>query len=153
MFIDFTPILGTILCISTLEYLLVRFNPYPQSFAFRDNELNSNNSRVSTATLQRVPVALVVTGKLLIIPLPIPTCVLCTRRGDLDPDCRTVQLMDCFDHVGPHGRHVCMVFEMLGCNLLSVIKRYNYHGIPIRVVKSMARQMCQGLDFLHRICK
>lgn len=76
-----------------------------------------------------------------------------TRRGELDPDCRTVQLMDCFDHVGPHGRHVCMVFEMLGCNLLSVIKRYNYHGIPIRIVKSMARQMCQGLDFLHRICK
>ena len=61
--------------------------------------------------------------------------------------------MDCFDHVGPHGRHVCMVFEMLGCNLLSVIKRYNYHGIPIRIVKSMARQMCQGLDFLHRVCK
>ncbi|CAM9500353.1 unnamed protein product [Ectocarpus fasciculatus] len=72
--------------------------------------------------------------------------------GELDPDCRTVQLMDCFDHVGPHGRHVCMVFEMLGCNLLSVIKRYNYHGIPIRIVKSMARQMCQGLDFLHRVC-
>ncbi|CAM9466325.1 unnamed protein product [Scytosiphon promiscuus] len=71
---------------------------------------------------------------------------------ELDPDCRTVQLMDCFDHVGPHGRHVCMVFEMLGCNLLSVIKRYNYHGIPIRIVKSMARQMCQGLDFLHRVC-
>lgn len=76
-----------------------------------------------------------------------------TRRGEPDPDCRTVQLMDCFDHVGPHGRHVCMVFEMLGCNLLSVIKRYNYHGIPIRIVKNMARQMCQGLDFLHRVCK
>lgn len=74
-------------------------------------------------------------------------------RGQLDPDCRTVQLLDCFDHVGPHGRHVCMVFEMLGCNLLSVIKRYNYQGIPIHVVKSMARQMCQGLDFLHRVCK
>lgn len=76
-----------------------------------------------------------------------------TSRLELDPDCRTVQLMDCFDHVGPHGRHVCMVFEMLGCNLLSVIKRYNYHGIPIRIVKSMARQMCQGLYFLHRVCK
>ncbi|CAM9293202.1 unnamed protein product, partial [Choristocarpus tenellus] len=70
----------------------------------------------------------------------------------MDPDCRTVQLVDCFDHVGPHGRHVCMVFEMLGCNLLSVIKRYNYHGIPICIVKSMAKQMCQGLDFLHRLC-
>ncbi|CAN0215285.1 unnamed protein product, partial [Discosporangium mesarthrocarpum] len=73
------------------------------------------------------------------------------KEGE-DPDCRTVQLVDCFDHIGPHGRHVCMVFEMLGCNLLSVIKRYNYHGIPIRIVQSMAKQMCQGLDFLHRLC-
>ena len=31
-------------------------------------------------------------------------------------------LHDSFFHTGPHGRHMCMVFSMLGCNLLSVIK-------------------------------
>ncbi|CAM9243495.1 unnamed protein product, partial [Phaeothamnion confervicola] len=69
-----------------------------------------------------------------------------------DADCHCVRLVDSFDHDGPHGRHVCMAFEMLGCNLLSVIKRYGYQGIPIPVVKSFARQICQGLDFLHRLC-
>lgn len=34
-----------------------------------------------------------------------------------------VRLLDHFDHVGPNGKHVCMAFEILGENLLSVIKR------------------------------
>eukprot|EP01047_Picozoa_sp_COSAG01_P046988 COSAG01_NODE_4450_length_5008_cov_2.475657_6_plen_67_part_01 len=33
-----------------------------------------------------------------------------------------VQLLDNFCHTGPHGTHVCMVFEMMGQNLLSLIK-------------------------------
>ena len=46
-----------------------------------------------------------------------------------------------------------MVFSMLGCNLLSVIKAFNYRGIPIEVVKRMIQGVCKGLDFLHRRCK
>jgi len=61
-------------------------------------------------------------------------------------------LHDSFFHTGPHGRHMCMVFSMLGCNLLSVIKAFNYRGIPIPVVKNMVRGICRGLDFLHRKC-
>lgn len=61
-------------------------------------------------------------------------------------------LYDSFFHSGPNGRHMCMVFSMLGCNLLSVIKAYNYRGIPVPVVKTIARGVCKGLDFLHRNC-
>lgn len=61
-------------------------------------------------------------------------------------------LHDSFFHTGPNGRHMCMVFSMLGCNLLSVIKAFNYRGIPIPVVKKMIRGICRGLDFLHRKC-
>ena len=61
-------------------------------------------------------------------------------------------LHDSFFHSGPNGRHMCMVFTMLGCNLLSVIKAYNYRGIPIPVVKNMIKGICKGLDFLHRKC-
>ena len=61
-------------------------------------------------------------------------------------------LHDSFFHTGPNGRHMCMVFSMLGCNLLSVIKAFNYRGIPIPVVKNMIRGICKGLDFLHRKC-
>ena len=61
-------------------------------------------------------------------------------------------LHDSFFHTGPNGRHMCMVFSMLGCNLLSVIKAFNYRGIPIGVVKKMIKGICKGLDFLHRKC-
>ena len=62
-------------------------------------------------------------------------------------------LHDSFFHTGSNGRHMCMVFSMLGCNLLSVIKAFNYRGIPIPVVKNMVRGICRGLDFLHRKCQ
>ena len=35
-----------------------------------------------------------------------------------------VSLLDHFEHNGPNGKHVCMAFEVLGENLLSVIKRF-----------------------------
>lgn len=63
-----------------------------------------------------------------------------------------VTLLNSFLHVGPHGKHVCLVFEILGTNLLELIKRYNYKGIPLPLCKSIARQVLLGLDFLHRSC-
>ena len=63
-----------------------------------------------------------------------------------------VLLLNHFDHNGPNGRHVCMSFEMLGDNLLKVIKKYDYRGIPIPIVKNFVRQILVGLDFLHRYC-
>jgi hypothetical protein len=40
----------------------------------------------------------------------------------------------------------------LGEHLLSVIKKYKYKGIPFLIVKNIIRQICVGLDFLHRHC-
>ena len=65
---------------------------------------------------------------------------------------RIVKMLNSFEHSGPHGTHTCFVFEVLGDNLLNVIKHYNYEGLPIKVVKLMAYQILEGLDFLHRIC-
>lgn len=67
-------------------------------------------------------------------------------------DSCVVQFLHNFDHVGPNGKHTCMVFEVLGENMLSVIKKYNYKGIPVPIVKNIIRQVCLGLDFLHRHC-
>lgn len=72
------------------------------------------------------------------------------RAGDPDNAKHCCRLLDSFEHSGPHGRHVCMVFEVLGDNLLALIKAYNYKGIPLRVVRSLTRQMLVALDFLHR---
>eukprot|EP00826_Nyctotherus_ovalis_P034860 TRINITY_DN2941_c0_g1_i10.p1 TRINITY_DN2941_c0_g1~~TRINITY_DN2941_c0_g1_i10.p1 ORF type:complete len:233 (-),score=83.68 TRINITY_DN2941_c0_g1_i10:926-1624(-) len=45
-----------------------------------------------------------------------------------------------------------MVFEILGVTLLEVIKRYNYKGVPLPLVRIITRQVLIGLDYLHRIC-
>ncbi|CAO3583101.1 unnamed protein product [Absidia cylindrospora] len=50
------------------------------------------------------------------------------------------------------GKHVCMVFEVLGENLLSVMKRFNYRGLPVNMVKRITRQILDGLSFLHNTC-
>lgn len=66
---------------------------------------------------------------------------------------RIVRLDNHFRHNGPHGEHVCFVFERLGENLLSMIKRYNYEGVPTLIVWEITRQLIQGLDYMHRVCK
>ena len=63
-----------------------------------------------------------------------------------------VSLLDSFNHKGPHGTHVCMVFEVLGENLLGLIKRWNHRGIPMPLVKQITKQVLLGLDYLHREC-
>ena len=81
---------------------------------------------------------------------------LCQRIATADPQhpgyAHVVSLLDQFEHEGPNGRHVCMVFEVLGENLLGLIKRYEHRGIPIAVVKQITRQILLGLDYLHREC-
>ena len=67
-------------------------------------------------------------------------------------DCYTVQLLNAFIYQGPYGKHFCMVFEILGVNLLEIIKRYKYKGIPIHLCRKMARQMLLGLHYLHKHC-
>lgn len=69
------------------------------------------------------------------------------------PTSRVVRLLDRFFHEGPHGKHMCMVFETLGDNLLALIKRYNYKGISSRIVRRLAWDTMCGLDFLHRVCQ
>ena len=63
-----------------------------------------------------------------------------------------VSLLDSFEHKGPNGTHVCMVFEVLGENLLGLIKRWNHRGIPSPLVKQITKQVLLGLDYLHREC-
>ena len=52
-----------------------------------------------------------------------------------------MMLLDDFKISGVNGTHVCMVFEVLGHNLLKFIIRNNYQGMPLQNVKVMMKQV------------
>ena len=65
-----------------------------------------------------------------------------------------IQLLDDFKISGVNGTHVCMVFEVLGHNLLKFIIRSNYQGIPLHNVKLIMKQVRNdqfsgSLNILH----
>jgi serine/threonine-protein kinase SRPK3 len=64
-----------------------------------------------------------------------------------------ISFLDHFRHTGPNGTHICMVFEVLGENLLGLIRRHHGRGVPIGVVKQIAKQVLLGLDYVHRCCR
>ncbi|KAJ2348611.1 serine/threonine protein kinase, CMGC [Coemansia sp. RSA 2671] len=122
-----------------------------------------------------------------------------TREPHVGRD-HVAKMLDSFEHSGPNGRHVCMVFEVLGENLLSLLRnarRYgslrdavhaaktdaslvgdgqgHHHGalgdaehngrssntgekgkqsdgLPVPLVKQIARQIVAGLAYLHGPC-
>jgi serine/threonine-protein kinase SRPK3 len=57
----------------------------------------------------------------------------------LSEHCHNVMLLNSFMHYGANGKHFIMVFEILGVNLLEIMKRYDYKGIPIPLVRKLAK--------------
>jgi serine/threonine protein kinase len=66
---------------------------------------------------------------------------------------KIVQLLDYFMISGVNGTHMCLVFEVLGLNLRKLIFESNYRGIPLANVKSIIRQILEGLNYLHTKCE
>ncbi|KAL3088597.1 hypothetical protein niasHT_023215 [Heterodera trifolii] len=66
---------------------------------------------------------------------------------------RVVQLLDTFKIIGINGTHICMIFDVAGCNLLKLIIESNYQGLPMRKVKRITRQVLEGLAYLHCKCR
>mmetsp|Transcript_22656 Transcript_22656/g.89634 ORF Transcript_22656/g.89634 Transcript_22656/m.89634 type:complete len:501 (+) Transcript_22656:173-1675(+) len=75
----------------------------------------------------------------------------CVAEEDPDGKSYVVRLLDDFTHVGPNGKHVVMVFEVLGRNILDLIEKH-YYGLPLPVVKSITKQVLIALDFMHTRC-
>ena len=62
-------------------------------------------------------------------------------------------MLDEFCITGVNGTHVCMVFEVLGHNLLKFIIRSEYQGMHLDNVRTIMRQVLEGLAYLHDECK
>ncbi|KAJ9461270.1 Serine/threonine-protein kinase SRPK [Diplonema papillatum] len=71
-------------------------------------------------------------------------------KGDPHLEKCCCAMTDSFEHKGPNGKHVVMVFRVLGENLLSLITKYDYKGTPLRLIRPIAKQILIGLDYLHR---
>eukprot|EP00371_Babesia_bovis_P003219 XP_001611866.1 protein kinase domain containing protein [Babesia bovis T2Bo] len=66
--------------------------------------------------------------------------------------CGVVSFLNWFSVKGPNGTHVCVVLEPMGPNLLSLIKLYNFKGVPSYMIRKVTAHVLLGLDYLHRIC-
>lgn len=75
------------------------------------------------------------------------------RNDSHHPYCeKIVRLLNNFTIRGVNGIHTCLVFEALGCSLYKLIVKNSFQGLPIRMVKSIIRQILQGLYYLHTKC-
>ncbi|KZV94237.1 kinase-like protein [Exidia glandulosa HHB12029] len=61
-----------------------------------------------------------------------------------------LRILDHFTHRSAHGAHVCMIFEVLGESLMGLIDTYLDRGVPLNVVKQVAKQLLLALDYMHR---
>lgn len=62
---------------------------------------------------------------------------------------RLVNMTDNFAINGVNGTHQCIVFDGLGDNMLMLIQRSGYQGVPLYNVKQIAYQVLEGLMLLH----
>jgi len=64
-----------------------------------------------------------------------------------------IQLLDDFRIQGPHGEHLCLVFDVLGMDIKAVRDRFEGNKLPMNLLKQVARQTLWTLDYLHTKCK
>ncbi|KAM0472582.1 hypothetical protein ACHAPX_008739 [Trichoderma viride] len=60
-------------------------------------------------------------------------------------------LINDFEHKGPNGTHICLVFELMGETLLSFGAWFREDMIPYSVMHRFAIQLVLALDFAHEL--
>uniref|UniRef100_A0A8D9AUA6 non-specific serine/threonine protein kinase n=1 Tax=Cacopsylla melanoneura TaxID=428564 RepID=A0A8D9AUA6_9HEMI len=66
---------------------------------------------------------------------------------------KVIRLLNDFKIYSRNGTHICMVFEVMGYNLLRLIARSDYKGIHIQNVRTIIKQVLEGLNYLHTQCR
>jgi len=60
-----------------------------------------------------------------------------------------VQLLDQFVIWGPNGKHYCLVFEPMWKDLYYLIRKFDFKGIPSKLLKVLAYQILCGVEYMH----
>ncbi|CAG9759306.1 unnamed protein product [Ceutorhynchus assimilis] len=66
---------------------------------------------------------------------------------------RLVRLLNDFQISGVNGQHICLVFEITGYTLYTLLLQYNGKGIPLANVRTIMKHVLEGLEYLHCKCK
>ncbi|QYS95402.1 Protein kinase domain-containing protein [Trichoderma simmonsii] len=74
-----------------------------------------------------------------------------TRTGDTThPGHKHVShLMDSFYHEGPNGRHLCIVLELLGPKISSVVNRRPNYRLDGRLARRISSQLLLAVDYIR----
>jgi serine/threonine-protein kinase SRPK3 len=59
-------------------------------------------------------------------------------------------LIDSFEHQGPCGRHVCLVFEVMGESLGTFGLWFSNGQIPSRIMQRFTKQLLYAVDYAHQ---
>ena len=64
-----------------------------------------------------------------------------------------VELLDEFLHYGPNGTHQCLVFELLGPSLETVLEYSFYDGESLEpeIVLKISQQLLQAIALIHEV--
>lgn len=60
-----------------------------------------------------------------------------------------VQLLNQFIIWGSNGKHYCLVFEMMWKDLYYLIRKFQYRGIPNKLLKVICYQVLCGVEYIH----
>ena len=78
------------------------------------------------------------------------------QQGGSDPrSTHVISLLDCFQHQGPNGKHLCIVFEALSANISTMLEYTPEYQIgsetvfPKWLAKRILRHLLLRISFLH----
>lgn len=84
--------------------------------------------------------------------LDILNCISEKSRHDQKKGRHVLGLLDQFQHDGPHGRHVCLVFKAMGPDLGWFRNMFPRRRLPVPIAKKVTRDLVTALVFIHDEC-
>ncbi|EFY93145.1 serine protein kinase Sky1 [Metarhizium acridum CQMa 102] len=61
--------------------------------------------------------------------------------------------LDNFEHNGPNGNHVCLVFKAMGPDMSKYRRLFPKLRIPLPLMKVISKQLLLALSYLHDTCR